>query len=343
MAQTTVLEAVLDKLGITKGAEAIGEGSLGLLKTLMAARPENLVTMLGSPASQGGAGGSIGMPEAQAAQPSQTSQNNDINQVLKQQLSPYQEMVKKHVDKGIGTQVQEAMAQGVPGDHILQQLGLNQQQNNQNNTPQNNQPQSIQPGMTVTPATSGFAMGGVDVKNGQVNFKQPGTLGQFLGGTDRTKELLEQAGMLQNLIGGQAVQPIQKIEAARTLMSGQMQAINEQINAEKANATNALGVMSDTSRILSNPLASWQTQGQAKETFKQSLTMINGVYGPGGSMEKLYDNLSNVHKTYSQVLEQSLGRANQVSQNVKNQQFIEGKTYKDANGNTAIYKNGKFQ
>lgn len=111
------------------------------------------------------------------------------------------------MDKALKTQdkqVEEAMTQGgMTAEQIAQSKGLDLNQL-LDKTPKEETTPTEQPqvGFEQRPPTSPFAFGGVGVENNNVVFKQPGAVGEFIGGTNATTQMLQQAELLQKLLGG---------------------------------------------------------------------------------------------------------------------------------------------
>ena len=145
---------------------------------------------------------------------------NTINETVKKQLNPYQEGVSKGLKQMGEKQAIEAVTQGVPPEFIAkkanlgnEQLDNNMPEANQNIPQSQNQTPNIQlPGVVnIKGATSPFAFGGIDIgKDNSITYKQPGFIGNLIRGSNANNEMLQQAGLLQALVGGEPLQRGQK-------------------------------------------------------------------------------------------------------------------------------------
>lgn len=163
----------------------------------------------GTPTSQGGVGA-------------------NINEALVKSLSPYQQGVEKGLKKTGEQQATEALAAGVPPEHIAQQAGIAQQQSTAA-TPQGSPAASPQPGMAqpqapMTPQApqgmptqqgpgnplTGFlnwlsSNGSFDPKTGQMTM--PSSFGGFIQPSASAQANLTQAAMGQQKMRG--MEPMQ--------------------------------------------------------------------------------------------------------------------------------------
>jgi hypothetical protein len=121
--------------------------------------------------------------------------------LIKEKSGIHTAIIMEEALKQQSSQIKEAMGEGgMTAEQIGQSRDVDMGELGGGEPEQPKQPQ--QSGFEQRKPTSPFAFGGVGVENNNVIYKQPGAIGEFIGGTDNTTALLKQAELLQRLLGG---------------------------------------------------------------------------------------------------------------------------------------------